>query len=57
MGLSHDEMVNFFVNKTRLAMNSGAMFGPGGEGFMRLNVGTPRCVLEEALSRIKSALN
>lgn len=57
MGLSHDEMVNFFVNKTRLAMNSGAMFGPGGEGFMRLNVGTPRCVLEEALSRIKSAFN
>lgn len=56
MQLSSDEMVDFFVNKTRLAMNNGAMFGPGGEGFMRLNVGTPRCILEEALIRIKNAL-
>ena len=56
MGLSHDELVDFFINKARLAMNSGAMFGPGGEGFMRLNVGTPRPILEEALSRIKEAM-
>lgn len=56
MRLSHDELVDFFINKARLAMNSGAMFGPGGEGFMRLNVGTPRPILEEALSRIKEAM-
>lgn len=56
LGLSHGELVDLFVEKARLALNDGAMFGPGGEGFMRLNVGTPRVILEEALGRLKNAL-
>ncbi|MCR5131562.1 MAG: PatB family C-S lyase [Prevotella sp.] len=56
LGLSHDELVDLFVNKARLALNDGAMFGPGGEGFMRLNVGTQRSLLQEALSRLKEAI-
>ena len=56
LGLDHDSLVDLFVNKARLALNDGAMFGPGGEGFMRMNVGTPRSVLEEALGRLRSAL-
>lgn len=31
------------------------MFGSGGEGFMRLNVGTQRRVLQEALERLEAA--
>ena len=57
LGLSHDALIDLFVNRTRLALNDGEMFGPGGEGFMRLNVGTPRCVLERALSRLAEAVN
>lgn len=55
LGLSHSQLIDFFVEKARLALNDGAMFGPGGEGFMRLNVGTPRVILDEALQRIKKA--
>ena len=55
--LSHDELVSLFVDKARLALNDGEMFGRGGEGFMRLNVGTPRSVLETALKRIKDAIS
>ncbi len=55
--LSHDALVDLFVNKARLALNDGEMFGKGGEGFMRMNVGTPRAVLKEALERLKEALN
>jgi cystathionine beta-lyase len=55
LGLSHDALVDLFVNCARLALNDGAMFGPGGEGFMRLNVGTPRAVLRQALGQLKAA--
>lgn len=52
LGLNHKELIDLFVNKARLALNDGEMFGPGGEGFMRLNVGCPRSVLKEALERL-----
>lgn len=56
LSLNHDGLVDLFVNKARLALNDGEMFGPGGEGFMRMNVGTPRQVLKTALDRLKAAL-
>jgi cystathionine beta-lyase len=40
----------------RVALNDGATFGPGGEGFARLNFGCPRVTLEEGLRRIRGAL-
>ena len=52
LGLSHEALVDMFVNRARLALNDGEMFGKGGEGFMRMNVGCPRAVLQEALERI-----
>ena len=54
--LSHDELIDRFVNQAHLALNDGAMFGPGGEGFMRMNVGTPRSILHEALERLYHTL-
>lgn len=42
----------FFLNEAKVALNNGAEFGPGGEGFVRLNFGCPRSTLEEALDRI-----
>ena len=56
LALSHDQLVDLFVNRARLALNDGEMFGPGGEGFMRMNVGTPRQILKEALDRLRAAL-
>jgi cystathionine beta-lyase len=32
------------------------MFGPGGEGFMRMNIGTPRNILHQALKRLDAAI-
>lgn len=56
LNLSHYELIDLFINKARLALNDGADFGTGGEGFMRLNVGCPRSVLETALNQLKIAL-
>ena len=56
LGLNHQELVDLFVNQAHLALNDGEMFGPGGAGFMRLNVGTQRRVLQEALERLRKCV-
>jgi len=55
MGLSHEKVVDFFLYKAKLGLNDGKSFGDTGEGFMRLNVGTSRKVLEEAMKRLLHA--
>jgi cystathionine beta-lyase len=47
---------DFFLKNARVAMNDGAAFGSGGEGFVRLNFGCPRPMLVEALERMEAAL-
>lgn len=56
LGLSHDALVDLFVKRAHLALNDGEMFGPGGEGFMRMNVGTPQSVLRTALDSLAKAI-
>ena len=56
LGLNHDRLIDLFVNKARLALNDGEMFGKGGEGFMRMNVATPRAILTQALAQLKDAV-
>lgn len=46
---------DFIVNKARLWLDTGSMFGDEGRGFERINVACPRTVLEEALNRLKRA--
>lgn len=56
LGLTHDQLVDLFVNHAHLALNDGEMFGQGGEGFMRMNVATPRAILQQALHQLWKAL-
>ena len=46
----------FFLHNAQVALNDGATFGQGGEGFVRLNFGCPRSTLIEALDKMKAAL-
>jgi cysteine-S-conjugate beta-lyase len=46
----------FFLERAHVGFNDGVDFGPGGEGFVRMNFGCPRAILEEALERMKEAL-
>lgn len=54
LGLSHEDLIDLMVNKARVALNDGAMFGEEGAGFMRLNVGAPREAILEILRRIEA---
>lgn len=56
LGLGHDALIDLFVNRARLALNDGEAFGPGGEGYMRLNAGAPRALLREAVDRLEQAV-
>ncbi|PXV64487.1 cystathionine beta-lyase [Dysgonomonas alginatilytica] len=56
LNLTQKDLVSLFVKDAKLALNDGVMFGKGGEGFMRLNVGSPRPVLEKALNNLKAAI-
>lgn len=55
--LSHDQLLDLFIDKAHLALNDGEMFGSGGEGFMRLNVGCPRPLIAQALSQLAEAIS
>ena len=57
LGMKGSELMNFFVNRAGIGMNEGSSFGPGGEGFMRMNVATTRAVLNRALENIERAVS
>jgi cystathionine beta-lyase len=46
----------YFLNEAKVALNDGSEFGPGGEGFVRLNFACPRSTLAEALDRMCRSL-
>ena len=46
----------FFLERARVALNDGRTFGPGGDGFVRLNFACPRTLLTEGLERMRTAL-
>lgn len=56
MGLSETKLEDMIVNRAKLWLDGGTMFGESGKGFQRINVACPRSILEEAMGRLKKAL-
>ncbi|MDE6097525.1 MAG: PatB family C-S lyase [Muribaculaceae bacterium] len=56
LGLSQQQLMDMLLDHAHIALNDGTMFGRQGEGFARLNIGTPRSVLAEALGKIRDAV-
>jgi cystathionine beta-lyase len=46
----------FFLSEAKVALNDGLRFGAEGEGFVRLNFGCPRMILQQALEQMQAAL-
>ena len=55
-GAGVDNPCEYFLKQARVALANGNDFGAGGQGFVRLNFGCPRSILEESLLRMKQAL-
>ena len=56
LGLKNEELNQFFLEKAKVRMNMGYRFGEQADTFMRLNIGCPRALLDEGLSRIERAV-
>jgi len=57
LGLSREELVKLIVERGHLALSEGSTFGDEGIGFMRMNIGVPRAILDEGLSHLAYAVN
>ncbi len=57
LGLDDKNLEELMENQALLWLDAGTMFGTGGEGFQRINIACPRITLQEALNRLKKAIN
>jgi cystathionine beta-lyase len=57
LGLSDEALQQLFLKQAKLALSPGAIFGKGGSGFMRMNIGTTQENVLIALDKLKQALN
>ncbi len=53
---SSDEIVKTLLEKEKLWVNEGSLYGEAGEGFIRINIACPRQQLIEGLNRLRRAL-
>lgn len=56
LGLSTSEREDFIVNKAKLWLDSGSMFGVDGKDYERINIACPRSVLKKALEQLEAAI-
>lgn len=56
LSMNGEELERFFVEKAGVGLSEGSRFGPGGEGFMRMNLGAPRSTLAKAMEKIEKAI-
>lgn len=57
LGLSNEQLHDFMIQKARLGLNDGCVFGRSLNGYMRLNAACPRSVLEQAMKQLEAAVN
>ena len=56
LGIDDTALRSFIREKARVGLDDGFLFGIGGSGFQRMNIACPRGILQEALSRIETAV-
>ena len=56
LGLDSSSLHHFFLDHARVYLENGSVFGTEGEGFLRMNIATPRKLVKEALRRMREAV-
>jgi cysteine-S-conjugate beta-lyase len=57
LGMSGKELKEFFVKNAGVGLNEGSTFGPGGEGFMRMNLAATHQTVMQAMEQIEKAVS
>ena len=53
--LNNEELAKFLAKEAGIALNQGHTYGPGGNGFMRMNIASPRSMIVQAMAQLKDA--
>ncbi|MBA4142344.1 MAG: putative C-S lyase [Nitrosospira sp.] len=53
--MNDTQLRHFFVHEAGVGMSPGTLFGESGSGYMRMNIGAPRHIIETALENIRKA--
>jgi cystathionine beta-lyase len=54
--LSHEQLIEFLLNKAKIGLDTGLKYGRNCSGYMRLNFSCSKIVLEKALYQLKNAV-
>jgi cystathionine beta-lyase len=57
LGMAGKELQYFFITSAGVGMNEGSGFGPGGEGFMRMNLAATHQTVIKAMEQIEKAVS
>ena len=55
-GTGSERLAERLLDQGRLMVSPGTLYGPGGEGFIRLNIACPQRTLGEGLERLRKVL-
>ncbi len=55
LGMTDEEVIHFFMEDCAIGVNPGSLFGREGEGFVRLNIASPRVMILRALDQMEQA--
>ncbi|NLK28860.1 MAG: pyridoxal phosphate-dependent aminotransferase [Clostridiales bacterium] len=56
LNLTEEELDDLIINKAKLWLDTGSMFGQDGIGFQRVNIACPRATLKQALLQLEAAI-
>lgn len=56
LDMTSEKLHEYLVNETKVALNQGSRFGPGGEGHMRICFATSEAIINEAIDRLEKTL-
>lgn len=57
LAMTEEKLNRFMLEKAKVIVDRGHMFGKGGEGFVRVNLACPRELIIMALNRLEVAIN
>ena len=57
LGMEPSRLKRFFIEKAKLGLSDGLLFGEEGAGFQRMNIACPQDKLKIALKRLEKAIN
>src|SRR5699024_11589660 len=57
LGLSADQINDFFIHDAKVGLNRGSSYGTAGNQFMRMNIAAPKELIIEGTNRRSTRLN